>query len=81
MPKVQVFGGLRDAVDGAESIRVEGTTVRELLQNLSREYPPMRQRIDQGIAVAIDGVIYRDDWEQQIPEGVEVGLLSRIAGG
>jgi len=41
----------------------------------------MRKRINQGIAVSIDGTIYRDDWEQQIPEDAEVGLLVRIAGG
>jgi molybdopterin converting factor small subunit len=81
MPEVGVFGGLRDAVDGAESVQVEGTTISELLQNLARKYPPMRERIGQGVAVAIDGVIYRDDWEQAIPEGAEVVLLSRIAGG
>jgi molybdopterin converting factor small subunit len=81
MPEVGLFGGLRDAVDGAESVRVQGTTIRELLQNLAREYPPMRERIAQGIAVAIDGVIYRDNWEQPIPDGAEVVLLSRIAGG
>ena len=81
MPEVWLFGGLRDAVDGAESVRVEGTTVRELLENLSEEYPLIRDRISQGIAIAIDGVIYRDDWEQPIPEDAEVGLLSRIAGG
>ena len=81
MPEVWLFGGLRDAVDGAESVQVEGTTIRELLQNLSRKYPPLRDRIGEGVAVAIDGVIYRDDWEQPIPEGAEVGLLSRIAGG
>jgi molybdopterin converting factor small subunit len=81
MPEVWLFGGLRDAVDGAESVRVEGTTIRELLENLSREYPPLRERIVEGIAIAIDGVIYRDDWEQPIPDGAEVGLLSRIAGG
>ena len=81
MPEVWLFGGLREAVDGAESVWIEGTTIREVLQNLGREYPPMRERIRQGIAVAIDGVIYRDDWEQPIPEGAEVGLLSRIAGG
>jgi len=81
MPEVWLFGGLRDAVDGAESVQVEGTTIRELLQNLGQEYPLMRERIGQGIAIAIDGVIYRDDWEQPIPEGSEVGLLSRIAGG
>jgi molybdopterin converting factor small subunit len=81
MPEVGVFGGLRDAVDGAESVQVDGTTISELLQNLARKYPPMHERIGQGVAVAIDGVIYRDDWEQPIPEGAEVVLLSRIAGG
>ena len=81
MPEVWLFGGLRDAVDGAETVRVEGSTIRELLQNLGREYPPLRECIAQGIAVAIDGVIYRDDWQQPIPEDAEVGLLSRIAGG
>jgi molybdopterin converting factor small subunit len=81
MPEVELFGGLRDAVNGAESVRVDGTTIHELLQNLAREYPAMRERIDQGIAVAIDGVIYRDNWEQPIPEGAEVVLLTRIAGG
>ena len=81
MPEVRLFGGLRDAVDGAESVQVDGATIRELLQNLAREYPRMRERIGQGIAVSIDGVIYRDDWDQPIPEDAEVGLLLRIAGG
>ena len=81
MPEVWLFGGLREAVDGAESVQVEGKTIRELLENLGREYPRLRERIAQGIAIAIDGNIYRDDWEQPIPEDAEVGLLSRIAGG
>ena len=81
MPEVSLFGGLRDAVGGAESVTVEGATIRDLLQNLGRDYPLMRERIKQGIAISVDGVIYRDDWEQPIPEGAEVGLLSRIAGG
>lgn len=81
MPEVRLFGGLRDSVDGAESVQVEGKTIAELLQDLARKYPPMRERISQGIAVAIDGEIYRDDWEQPIPEGAEVVLLTRIAGG
>jgi len=81
MPDVELFAGLRDAVGGAKSVQVEGTTIRELLQNIAREYPSLHKRIEQGIAVAIDGDIYRDDWDQQIPEGAEVVLLSRIAGG
>jgi molybdopterin synthase sulfur carrier subunit len=81
MRKVELFGGLRDALDGAESVQVDGSTIHELLQNLAREYPALQERIGQGIAVAIDGVIYRDNWEQPIPEGAEVVLLTRIAGG
>ncbi|MGY8793626.1 MAG: MoaD/ThiS family protein [Woeseiales bacterium] len=81
MPDVELFAGLRDAVGGAKSVQVEGTTIRELLQNIAREYPSLHKRIEQGIAVAIDGNIYRDDWDQQISEGAEVVLLSRIAGG
>ena len=81
MHEVWLFGGLRDIAEGAESVQVEGKTIRELLENLSRDYPRLRERISQGIAIAIDGTIYRDDWEQPIPEDAEVGLLSRIAGG
>ena len=81
MPEVELFAGLRDAVKGAKSVQVEGTTIREMLQNIAREYPSLHERIKQGVAVAIDGDIYRDDWDQQIPEGAEVVLLSRIAGG
>ncbi len=81
MPDVELFAGLRDAVGGAKSVQVEGTTIRELLQNIAREYPSLHKRIEQGIAVAIDGNIYRDDWDQQISEGAEVVLLTRIAGG
>ena len=81
MPDVELFAGLRDAVAGAKAVQVEGTTIRELLQNIAREYPSLHKRLEQGIAVAIDGNIYRDDWDQQISEGAEVVLLSRIAGG
>jgi molybdopterin converting factor small subunit len=81
MPDVELFAGFRDAVEGAKSVHVEGTTIRELLQNIAQEYPSLHKRIEQGVAVSIDGNIYRDDWDQQISEGAEVVLLSRIAGG
>ena len=81
MPEVELFGGLRDSAGGAKTVNVEGKTIAELMQSLARKYPAMQERIDQGIAVAIDGNIYRDDWEQPIPKGAEVVLLTRIAGG
>jgi hypothetical protein len=44
-------------------------------------YPAMQQHMDQGIAVAIDGTIYRDDHSVTIPAVAEVYLLPRIQGG
>ena len=37
--------------------------------------------LDRGVAVSIDGQIYRDDWFRPIPPGSEVFLLPRMAGG
>ncbi|MGI9200294.1 MAG: MoaD/ThiS family protein [Woeseiaceae bacterium] len=81
MPEVELFGGLRDSAGGAKTVNVDGKSIAELLENLAKKFPAMRERIDQGIAVAIDGVVYRDDWQQPIPKGAEVVLITRIAGG
>ncbi len=79
--KVSVSGSLRDVVGGAESLEVEAETIRELLQRLIDRFPAMQQQVDQGIAVAIDGTIYRDDRSVRIPIGAEVYVLPRIEGG
>jgi len=43
--------------------------------------PALKPLIERGVAVAIDGQIYRDDWLRPIPPGSEVVLLPRMAGG
>jgi len=79
--EVSLSGSLRDAVDGLASLEVEATTIRELITRLIDRYPKLENHLEEGIAVAIDGTIYRDDWETPIPEGSEVFLLPRIVGG
>jgi hypothetical protein len=44
-------------------------------------YPNFQQLLDRGVAVSIDGQIYRDDWTQPIPADAEVFLIPRIEGG
>ena len=78
---MQLSASLREFAGGAASVTVEATTVRELLRKLVERFPRMQRRIDEGIAVSINGEIYRDDRNQQIPEGAEVFLLPRIPGG
>jgi molybdopterin synthase sulfur carrier subunit len=81
MPEISLSGSMRDAADGAASVSIEAATIRELMRKLVERYPRMQARVDEGIAVSINGEIYRDSWSEPIPEGAEVFLLPRIRGG
>ncbi len=81
MLEVGLSGSLRDACDGAASIEIEARTIRELLGKLVERHPRLQSRIDEGVAVSVDGEIYRDNRDLVIPEGAEVFLLPRIQGG
>lgn len=78
---MQLSASLREFAGGAASVTVEATSIRELLRKLIERFPRMQRRIDEGVAVSINGEIYRDDRNQQIPDGAEVFLLPRIQGG
>ncbi len=79
--QVGLSGPLRVAADGEESINIEAETIRELLTRLQERYPAMKQHMEIGIAVSINGMIYRDNWSTRIPADADVYLLPRIAGG
>ena len=78
---VHLWGGLRPATDGAASIELEADTIRELMRVLCEQYPKSQPFVKEGIAVSIDGTIYRDDWSQKLPADAEIYLLPRIEGG
>jgi len=81
MLEVNLTGSLRDAADGAASVRLEAATIRELLRKLVERYPRMAGRVEEGIAVSINGDIFRDNWAEPIPADAEIFLLPRIQGG
>lgn len=81
MTEVKVWGALRPATGGASSVDIEAATIRELLRKLEERYPATAPFIKAGIAVSIDGVIYRDSWGQALPPDAEIYLLPRIEGG
>jgi sulfur-carrier protein len=68
-------------VGGALSISIHAKTIRELFRKLEEQFPAMGPHIARGIAVSINGKIYRDTWEQELPENAEIYLLPRIPGG
>ena len=83
MPMVNVsfISSFRSALGGAEGLEIEATTLRELMRTLVAKYPRMQRHIDDGIVLAINGEIYRDNWDVEIQGGSEVFLMPRIHGG
>ncbi len=81
MPEVKLTGSLRTAVGGAASVSIEAATIRELFRELIERYPQLKPSIDEGLAVSINGDIYRDDWGEPIPADADIFLLPRIQGG
>ena len=81
MLKVCLSGPLKAAADGAASVSISAATIRELLRELIKQYPGMQKQLDDGIAVSVNGQIFRDNWSKKIPKGAEIFLLPRIQGG
>ncbi|MBM3521043.1 MAG: MoaD/ThiS family protein [Alphaproteobacteria bacterium] len=81
MAEVHLWGALRPSAEGAPIVTVEAETIRELFRKLEERYPGMAPHIARGVAVSINGKIYRDSWNEKIPAGAEIYLLPRIQGG
>ena len=68
-------------------MEIEGSTVREVVQNLEAEYPGIRDRICQedrinpSIAVAVDGQISNEGMRRKVGPESEVQFIPAIGGG
>lgn len=81
MVQVHFWGALRPLAGGVSSVDVEAGNIRELFQRLEEAHPGMKPHIERGIAVSINGKIFRDSWDEALPANAEIYLLPRIAGG
>jgi molybdopterin converting factor small subunit len=81
MVEVTLWGALGSATGGKQKLEVEAKDIRELFRKLAEQYPGLGPFIERGIAVSIDGVIYRDTWSKELRKGAEIFLLPRLAGG
>ena len=81
MVHVVLWGSLKSAAGGETAVDVEAQDIRELFSKLEADYPGLKPHLERGIAVSINGKIYRDSWFEKIPPNAEVYLLPRIAGG
>ena len=89
MPTIRIPPVLRPEAGGQRQVELGGRTVREVLENLTGEYPSLRERVFDGddlpqfLNVFIDGTDVRlqQGLETEVPEGATVILLPAVAGG
>ena len=81
MVKVKLGGPLRSAAGGETEFEVEAATIREMLIRLGEKYPRLKPVLDGGVAVAVDGRVYRGAFLQPVGPDSEVFLLPPLQGG
>ncbi|HEX9758741.1 MAG TPA: ubiquitin-like small modifier protein 1 [Nitrospiria bacterium] len=88
--KVRIPTPLRKLTSGLGEIKIEGTTVQEIIDNLEKEYPGMRERLcDEGGELRRFVNFYLNEQdirfikgkETPLQEGDEISIVPAIAGG
>ncbi len=81
MVKVQVWGSLRPALEGADEIEMEASSIREVLDNLAASFPAMKAAIERGVSVSVDGHMYANAVMVPLKPDSEVFVLPKLVGG
>jgi molybdopterin synthase sulfur carrier subunit len=88
--KIIIPTPLRRLTANTDIVEVEGTTVKEVIQNLDRRYPGIHARLcEEGgelrrfLNIYVDGedIRFLDNLSTAVPDGAEVSIVPAIAGG
>ena len=89
MPEVWVPPRMQRLTGGKQQVQVPGATVRQVINNLEKEYPGTREllmdteedELHPGIAVIVDGETSLLGLLERVSESGEVHFLPAIGGG
>ena len=81
MVQVKLWGSLRDLAEGHETVEVEASNFKELLDPLAAKHPALKPQIDRGVSLAVDGLVYRNSWFTEVKPDSEVVLMPYMKGG
>lgn len=87
MPRVFVPAQLRSLCGGASQLHVDGQTVREVVENLDRQFPGVAARLCRddalapGLAVSVGGTMSSRGLATKVSPEAEVHFLPAIGGG
>ena len=87
---VRIPTPLRRVTSGASEVSVEAKTVKQMIEDLERQYPGMRERICEtdgqvrrfvNVFVGDEDIRFLQGIETPIPEGTQVSIIPAVAGG
>lgn len=78
---ITIAQSVRDLSGGLDHFEVEAPTVRALLAALDARYPGLDQHVRDTMAIAIDGELHHDAWEESLRPDAEVVIIPRMEGG
>ena len=87
LPVVGIPSLLRELTHGQHLIAIEGTNVREVIENLENYYPGIKERLCDGerlrpsISIVVDGFTSDLKLRHQLNEASELHFLVAISGG
>lgn len=67
--------------DGKTELEVPGLSVRHLVRELDRRYPGLGSHLEDGVAVAIDGLIHQNAFLERVEPDSEVCFMPALEGG
>ncbi len=78
---------LRKLTGGKDRTSVTGSTLREIIEDLERQFPGFRDRVVEhgdlagSIAVSINGEVITGGLSEPVPPASEIHFVPAIAGG
>jgi len=87
VPVVGIPSLLRQLTNGQTALTVEGDTVRQVIDNLDKRYPGVKDRLCEGdrlrpsISVVVDGHTSTLKLRHRLQESSEVHFVISISGG
>lgn len=79
--------GLRHLTGGPETVKGEGSNLRELIDDLDSRYPGLKSALVENdlvrsqFVVAIGGEVYHQGLFQTLGQSKEVHIIAAVAGG
>ncbi len=81
MVQVNLWAGLRRFADGKNTVEIKAQNVGEILNALENKYPELKEIIEAGVSVSVDGKIIASGLTEPVYEDSEVFLLQQLKGG